>query len=79
MKKTAQQKLNEYYNELNELQSAIDNLSAASYEKYESHSYAVGCLGQLLQRAVSSLPKKEREAFKQNLNNLTARLIKKGD
>jgi len=67
MSKTAQQKLNEYFDEMDAIRARVDRLSTTSYEKHKSFSYAAGFLGEMLVDAVSNLPKAKRDEFKQKL------------
>ena len=65
MAKTAQQKLNEFFNETDETRAAVKAFSDASYENYGGHAYAAGWLESTVVQLIMELPKKRREEMRQ--------------
>lgn len=77
MRKSAQQKLNEFFDEIESVRAAVTSLQVASNEKYQSSHYASGFLGESLIDAVMMLPKAKREEFRQRLASKAAQMSNK--
>ena len=67
MAKSAQQKFNEYLAECQETRDAVNEMTAASYDRYEGHSYAAGYLGSMVVELIGMLPKAKRAEFREQL------------
>jgi len=67
MSKTAQQKMNEFWNESDKTRSVIKDMSDKSFEAKGSFSYAAGVLESILVDAIMELPKARREYYRQHV------------
>ncbi len=70
MRKTAQQKFNEYLDECRETQNALNEVERTTRENYGDYAYACGVFSSLLSRTISELPKARRESYRQELLNI---------
>lgn len=61
MRKTAQQKLNDFWAESDETRAVIKAFQDASNDNYGSFSYAAGYLGEAVVNLIMQLPKAKRE------------------
>jgi len=77
MRKSAQQKMNEFFDEMDALRGAVSRLQVASSEKYQSMAYSSGFLGETLIDAIMMLPKAKREEFRQRLSAKADQLANK--
>lgn len=67
MAKTAQQKLNEFYDECDLTRSVIKDFSNKSFEEKGSYAWAAGFFESVLVDAIMHLPKNKREEFRKRL------------
>jgi hypothetical protein len=73
MRKTAQQKFNEYLDECRETQDAINEVERTSRENYKDYAFACGVFSSLLSRTISELPKARRAEFRNELYSIAQR------
>ena len=69
MPKTAQQKMNEFFDECESTRKVIKDLNDRSYEEKGSYSYSAGFLESVLVSAIMELPKARREYFRNFVAN----------
>ena len=67
MRKSAQQKFNEYLNEAAETRFAVNEMVKQSHKRYGDYSYAAGYLESLIMELVGELPKARRAAIRDRL------------
>lgn len=70
MRKTAQQKFNEFLDESRETRDAINEFEAAARENYKSYAFAAGVFATLLGDVIAELPKARRAALRDQLYSL---------
>lgn len=69
MPKSAQQRMNEYWNECDQIRAAVKNFNDRSFEANGSFSFAAGFLESTLVDAIMQLPKAKREEFRARVEN----------
>ena len=67
MAKSAQQKINEFFDESDVTRRTVKAFSDASYDNYGSHSYAAGYLESTIVSLIMQLPRAQREAARRDL------------
>lgn len=72
MKQTAQDRMNEY----RETQTAMNEFTDASFDRYGGYAYATGYLQVMLARAIDQLPRAERAEMRSQMLKATANLRK---
>jgi len=70
MKKTAQQKFNEFLDESRETRNAINEFESASRENHKSYAFAAGVFSTLLGDVIAELPKARRAELREQLYKL---------
>lgn len=87
MRKTAQQKFNEYLDECRETTQAVNEFIDRSQENHKNYAYATGALSTIVQEIIAQLPKAKRAEYRQRFqvlaqgqkNELLAKTIKDSD
>lgn len=67
MRKTAQQKFNEYLDECSQTRAAVNAFTDGSRQLYGDYAYAAGYYGSLVADLITQLPKAKREEYRQRL------------
>lgn len=65
MRKTAQQKFNEYLEDCRKTTQAVNQVIDTSKEFYGDYAYATGYLSTVLQEVIAQLPRAKREELRQ--------------
>ena len=73
MRKTAQQRLNEFFNESDKTRHVIRQFNEASYRKNQSYAYAAGYLESFAAELIMQLPKAKRDEYRAQLAKATAK------
>lgn len=66
MRKTAQQKLNEFFSESDATRATVKAFTDAAYENYGSHAYSAGWLESTVVSLIMQLPKAKREEMRKD-------------
>ena len=72
MKQTAQDRINEY----SETQTAMNDFTDASFDRYGGYAYATGYLQVMLARAIDQLPRAQRADMRSQLIKATESIRK---
>ena len=67
MRKSAQQKLNEFYSESADTRNYVHAFVQASYDKHGSYSHAAGYLESMVGSLIMELSKAKRESAREEL------------
>lgn len=70
MRKTAQQKFNEYLDECRETAQAVNEFINRSHENCQGYAYATGALSTIVQEIIAQLPKAKRAEYRQRFLDL---------
>lgn len=73
MAKSAQQRLNAFFDESDATRATIKAFSDAAYEAYGTHSYAAGYLESAITGLIMQLPKAKREEARRDFEQAALR------
>lgn len=65
MRKTAQQKFNEYLEDYRKTTDVVNQMIESSNELYGNYAYATGYLSTVVQEVIAQLPRAKREELRQ--------------
>jgi quinol monooxygenase YgiN len=73
MPKTAQQKMNEFFNEADATRATMKAFADASRENYGSHAYAAGYFESMVVTLTLQLPKAKRDEVRREFEQLATK------
>ena len=74
MRKSAQEKFNEFLDESRETGNAVHDMVEASYDLHKNYGYAVGTLQSLAIELIAQLPKVKRAEYRDKLRRQAQKL-----